>query len=337
MPESVARLEARLTELAGAPVELERPNDPEHGDYATNVAMRLAPAQRRSPRELGEELAAKAVELDEVERAEVAGPGFVNLWLAPAWFGEALGEILRAGSGFGAASPEHRQRIQVEMVSANPTGPITVASARNGAIGDSVARLLEFAAHEVEREYYYNDAGAQMEKFRDSVEAIRRGEEPPEDGYRGDYVRDLAAQEGDPVPPMLAQIEASLERFRIHFDSWALQSALEQRIGEFLPRLDTFEKDGAVWARSSAYGDDDDRVLIRSAERGGTPTYRAADVVYLADKLDRGIDRSMYVLGADHHGTRRWYAAIAQMLGYDSDRVEVLLYQLVHLTDGGLQ
>ena len=337
MPESVARLESRLSELAGAPVELERPNDPEHGDYATNVAMRLAPAQRRSPRELGEELAAKAVELDEVERAEVAGPGFVNLWLAPAWFGEALGEILQAGSGFGAASPERRQRVQVEMVSANPTGPITVASARNGAIGDSVARLLEFAGHEVEREYYYNDAGAQMEKFRDSVEAIRRGEEPPEDGYRGDYVRDLAAQEGDPVPPMLAQIEASLERFRIHFDSWALQSALEQRIGEFLPRLDTFEKDGAVWARSSAYGDDDDRVLIRSAERGGTPTYRAADVVYLADKLDRGFDRAMYVLGADHHGTRRWYAAIAQMLDYDPDRVEVLLYQLVHLTEGGLQ
>jgi arginyl-tRNA synthetase len=312
LPDSVARLEARLTELAGAPVELERPNDPEHGDYATNVAMRLAPAQRRSPRELGEEVAAKAVELDEVERAEVAGPGFVNLWLAPGWFGEALGEILQAGSGFGAASPEHRQRIQVEMVSANPTGPITVASARNGAIGDSVARLLEFAGHEVEREYYYNDAGAQMEKF-------------------------LAAQEGDPVPPMLAQIEASLERFRIHFDSWALQSALEQRIGEFLPRLDTFEKDGAVWARSSAYGDDDDRVLIRSAERGGTPTYRAADVVYLADKLDRGFDRAMYVLGADHHGTRRWYAAIAQMLDYDPDRVEVLLYQLVHLTEGGLQ
>ncbi len=335
MPESVARLEARLTELAGAPVELERPNDPEHGDYATNVAMRLAPAQRRSPRELGEELAAKTVELDEVERAEVAGPGFVNLWLAPAWFGEALGEILEAGSGFGAASPEHPERVQVEMVSANPTGPITVASARNGAIGDSVARLLELAGHEVEREYYYNDAGAQMEKFRDSVEAIRRGEEPPEDGYQGDYVRDLAAQEGDPVPPMLSQIEASLERFRIHFDSWALQSALEQRIGEFLPRLDTFEKDGAVWARSSAYGDDDDRVLIRSPERGGAPTYRAADVVYLADKLDRGFDRAMYVLGADHHGTRRWYAAIARMLDYDPERVEVLLYQLVHLTRAG--
>src|SRR5262245_49839879 len=297
--------------------------------------MRLGPAQRRSPRELGEELAAKAVELDEVERAEVAGPGFVNLWLAPAWFGEALGEILEAGSGYGGASPEHRERVQVEMVSANPTGPVTVASARNGTIGESVARLLELAGHAVEREYYYNDAGAQMEKFRDSVEAIRRGDEPPEDGYRGDYVRDLAAQEGDPVPPMLAQIEASLERFRIHFDSWALQSELEQRIGEFLPRLDTYEKDGATWARSSAYGDEQDWVLIRSADRGGTPTYRAADVVYLVDKLERGFDRAIYVLGADHHATARWYGAIARMLGYDPSRVEVLLYQFVHLTGGG--
>jgi arginyl-tRNA synthetase len=337
LPDAVARLEARLSELVGAPVELERPNDPAHGDYATNVAMQLAPVQRRSPRELGEELTTKAVELEEVERAEVAGPGFVNLWLAPAWFAEALGEILQSGGEFGGGSAARREKVQVEMVSANPTGPITVASARNGAIGDSLARLLEFAGHEVEREYYYNDAGAQMEKFRASVEAVRRGEEPPEDGYQGDYVRELAAREGDPGPPMLAQIEASLERFRIHFDSWALQSALEQRIGDFVPRLDTYEADGAVWARSSAYGDDDDRVLIRSPERGGTPTYRAADVVYLADKLDRGFDRAMYVLGADHHGTRRWYAAIARMLGYDDERVEVLLYQLVHLTRGGEQ
>jgi arginyl-tRNA synthetase len=136
---------------------------------------------------------------------------------------------------------------------------------------------------------------------------------------------------------MLQRIEASLEHFRIHFDSWALQSELEQRIAEYLPRLDTYEKEGAVWARSSAHGDEDDHVLIRSADRGGTPTYRAADVVYLADKLDRGFDRAMYVLGADHHGTRNWYAAIARMLGYDEERVEVLLYQLVHLTRGGEQ
>jgi arginyl-tRNA synthetase len=337
VPRTVGRLAAKLSELAGAPVELDRPNDPAHGDYATNVAMQLAPVQRRSPRELGDELAAAAAGLDQVERAEVAGPGFVNLWLTPAWFGEALAEILAAGDGYGEGSAAKPEKVQVEMVSANPTGPITVASARNGAIGDSVARLLEFADNEVEREYYYNDAGAQMEKFRESVEAIRRGEEPPEDGYRGDYVRELAAQAGDPVPRMLEQIEASLERFRIHFDSWALQSELERRIGEFLPRLDTYEQDGAVWARSSAYGDDDDRVLIRSPERGGTPTYRAADVVYLADKLERSFDRAMYVLGADHHGTRRWYAAVARMLGYDPERVEVLLYQLVHLTQGGLQ
>jgi arginyl-tRNA synthetase len=337
LPDPVGRLEARLSELAEAPVELDRPTDPEHGDYATNAAMQLAPARKRPPRELGEELAAAATGLDAVERAEVAGPGFVNLWLSPSWYGEALGEMLEAGQGYGSGSAARREKVQVEMVSANPTGPITVASARNGAIGDSVARLLDFAGHEVQREYYYNDAGAQMEKFRESVEAIRRGEEPPENGYRGDYVVELAREEGDAVPRMLAQIEASLERFRIHFDSWALQSELEQRIGEFLPRLDTYEQDGAVWARSSAHGDDDDRVIIRSRERGGTPTYRAADIVYLADKLDRGFDRAMYVLGADHHGTRKWYAAIAQMLGYDPERVEVLLYQLVHLTRGGEQ
>jgi arginyl-tRNA synthetase len=337
LPDAVARLAARLSELAGAPVELERPNDPAHGDYATNVAMQLAPVQRRSPRELGEELAAAAAGLEEVERTEVAGPGFVNLWLTPAWFGEALREILAAGPAFGGGSAERPQTIQIEMVSANPTGPITVASARNGAIGDSVARQLEFAGNEVSREYYYNDAGAQMDRFYASVEAVRRGEEPPEDGYRGDYIAVLAASEEDPVPKMLEQIKASLERFRIHFDSWVLQSELEKRLPEYLPRLDTYEQDGAVWARSSAYGDDDDRVLIRSPEKGGTPTYRAADVVYLADKLDRGFDRAIYVLGADHHGTRRWYAAIARMLGYDEERVEVLLYQLVHLTRGGEQ
>jgi arginyl-tRNA synthetase len=337
LPEAVSRLEARLSELAGAPVELERPNDAAHGDYATNVAMKLAPTRKRSPRELGEELAAAATGLDEVERTEVAGPGFVNLWLGPAWYEQALGEMLEAGADYGAGWAEQRERIQVEMVSANPTGPITVASARNGAIGDCLARLLAFAGHELEREYYYNDSGTQMELFRASVEAVRRGEEPPDNGYRGEYVAELARAEEDPVPRMLEQIEATLERFRIHFDSWALQSNLEGRLDEFLPKLDTYEKDGAVWARSSAYGDDEDRVLIRSAEQGGTPTYRAADVVYLVDKLDRGFDRAVYVLGSDHHGTRNWYGAVARMLGYDPDRLEVLLYQLVHLTRGGQQ
>ena len=335
MADPVAALAAKLSDLAGITVALERPSEPEHGDYATNVALRLAGERRRPPREIAEELRVAVESLSGVERAEVAGPGFVNLFLTDDWFADALGEMLGADRELGAGSGESRERIQVEMVSANPTGPLTVAAARNGAYGDAVARLLEFAGHEVEREYYYNDAGAQIDRFRASVEARRRGEEPPEGGYQGDYIRDLALRDGDPVPQMLESIEHTLERFRIHFDSFALQSELEQRISDFLPRLDTYEKDGALWARSSAYGDDDDWVLIRSQEQGGLPTYRAADVAYLADKLDRGFDRAIYVLGADHHGTRKWYAAVARMLGYEPDRVEVLLYQLVHLTKGG--
>jgi arginyl-tRNA synthetase len=336
LPDSaVSRLEDALSKLAGAPVELERPAKAEHGDYATNVALQLAGARRRPPRELAQELAAAAARLPEVERSEVAGPGFVNLWLSRPWFGEALGDVLAAGSDYGAGTAAVRERVQVEMVSANPTGPIVVSAARNGAYGDSIARLLDFAGHAVEREYYYNDAGTQVERFRESVEAVRRGVEPPENGYRGDYIADLATIDGDPVPPMLRRIEESLERFRIRFDSWALQSELAQRLPEFLPRLDTYERDGALWARSSAYGDTDDRVLIRSAEQGGQPTYRAADVVYLVDKLERGFDRAIYVLGADHHGTRDWYPAIARMLGYDPARIEVLLYQFVHLMRGG--
>ena len=333
--QSVARLEAELSELADAQVELERPNDPQHGDYATNVALRLAPVRRRPPLELAADLAEAASALPEVERAEPAGPGFVNLWLTAAWFGDALGEIVDASLDYGGGAARHRERVQVETVSANPTGPIVVSAARNGAYGDSVARLLEFAGHEVEREYYYNDAGTQVERFRASVEAARRGEEPPEDGYRGAYIQELAPLEGDPVPHMLRQIEATLERFRIHFDSWALQSELEGRISELLPRLPTYEHEGATWLRSSEYGDDQDRVIIRSAERGGRPTYRAADVVYLQDKLVRKFDRAIYVLGADHHGTRKWYSAVARMLGYEPERVEVLLYQFVHLTSGG--
>jgi arginyl-tRNA synthetase len=329
----VKALAAALAATAGTGLELERPGEPEHGDYATNVALQLAGARRRPPREIGAEIAEALSGLDAVDRAEVAGPGFVNVFLRDEWFAAALGEILAAGDTYGGGRAEPRERVQVEMVSANPTGPVTVASARNGAYGDSVARLFELAGHEVEREYYYNDSGGQMDRFRASVEAVRRGEEPPEDGYAGAYVDELAALKGDPVPLMLKEIETTLERFRIHFDSWRRQSELEQRLAEFLPRLDTYEKDGALWARSSAFGDDEDRVLLRSGDR--TPTYRAADVVYLVDKLERGFDRAIYVLGADHHGTRNWYAAVARMLGYDPDRIEVLLYQLVHLTRGG--
>ena len=331
----VTSLANAVAASAGAELELERPGEAEHGDYATNVALRLAGARRKPPREIAAEIAESATALDAVERTEVAGPGFVNLFLRDEWFVAALAEMLADGEAFGGGVPGKPERVQVEMVSANPTGPLHVAHGRNGAHGDAVARLFELAGHEVEREYYYNDSGGQMDRFRASVEAVRRGEEPPEDGYRGAYINDLAALKGDPVPLMLTEIEASLDRFRIRFDSFRRQSELELRLPELLPRLDTFEQDGALWARSSAHGDDEDRVLLRSGDR--TPTYRAADVAYLVDKLDRGFDRAIYVLGADHHGTRNWYAAVARMLGYDPERVEVLLYQMVNLTKGGEQ
>ncbi|HEU5243787.1 MAG TPA: arginine--tRNA ligase [Gaiellaceae bacterium] len=331
----VRTLAAALGEAAGAELELERPAEPEHGDYATNVALRLAGGRRQSPREIAAEIAEAAGGLAAVERAEVAGPGFVNFFLRDEWFALALGEILGDGEGFGSGTPDRKERVQVEMVSANPTGPLHVAHGRNGAYGDAVARLFALAGHDVEREYYYNDSGGQMDRFRASVDAVRSGEEPPEDGYRGAYVNELAALRGDPVPLMLKEIESTLERFRVHFDSFRRQSELEQRLPELLPRLDTYEQEGALWARSSAFGDDEDRVLLRSGDR--SPTYRAADVAYLVDKLDRGFDRAIYVLGADHHGTRNWYSAVARMLGYDPERVEVLLYQMVNLTKGGEQ
>ncbi|MCS7006983.1 MAG: arginine--tRNA ligase [Thermoleophilia bacterium] len=332
MPDPVSRLSGALSEIVGVPVTLERPSDPDHGDYATNVALRLAGVEKRPPRPIGERIAAEAVAQGLVERAEVAGPGFVNLCVADAWLVQAVQEIVEAGMGFGGGSAASPERIQVEMVSANPTGPLTVASARNGAYGDAVARLLEFAGHEVEREYYYNDAGAQIERFRASVEARRRGEEPPDDGYAGAYIDELAAAPGDPLDAMLERIEASLERFRIRFDSWARQSEVESEIPDAIALLDTYEADGAVWARTSAHGDEKDRVLIRS---DGTPTYFAADAAYIRRKLAKGFDRLVYVLGADHHGYVARLQALAEMLGHPRERVEVLVYQLVHLVEGG--
>ena len=221
------------------------------------------------------------------------------------------------------------------MVSANPTGPIPVSAARNGAYGDSVARLLEFAGHEVVREFYYNDAGAQMDRFRESVEAARRGEEPPEDGYRGAYIDELARLEGDPVQHMVRRIEESLERFRIHFDVWTLQSVIAKSAGDAIASIETYEKEGTVWARTTDYGDDKDRPLVRSSD--GSFLYFAADVAYVRDKFERGFDRLMYVLGADHHGYVARLKAAAAMLGYDVSRIEILLYQMVHLTKAGEQ
>lgn len=327
---SVDRLAARVSEVAGTEVELERPNDPAHGDFATNVALRTAPQHKRPPRELAAELAERLVELDEIERTEVAGPGFVNLWVTTEWLAGAVAEI---GPDYGSGSADPRQKIQVELVSANPAGPLTVGSARNGAYGDSVARLLEYAGNSVEREYYFNEGGRQVELFRASVDARRRGEEPPEGGYQGEYIVELARLDVDPVQYMLEEIQREVAEFRIPVDSWRRQTEIEREVPDVLPKLDTYEAEGTVWAHTSAYGDDKDRPLIRSED--GSYLYFAADVAYVRDKLERGFDRAIYVLGADHHGYVGRLKAAAAMQGYDPDRIEVLIYQLVHIVEGG--
>jgi arginyl-tRNA synthetase len=328
---AVDRLAARLSELAGAPVELERPSDPEHGDYATNIALRTAPQRKQPPRELAAELAERAQALEEIERAEVAGPGFLNLWVTSDWLADALREI---GAEYGAGSALEREKIQVELISANPAGPLTVGSARNGAYGDSVARLLDYAGHDVAREYYFNDAGRQVDLFRASVEARRSGEELPEGGYQGEYITELAALRVDPVEHMLGEIRHEVADFRIHIDTWRHQGEIEKHVAEVLPRLDTYEAEGTIWARTSAYSDDKDRPLVRSSD--GSYLYFAADVAYVRDKLERGFDLAIYVLGADHHGYVGRLKAAAAMLGYDPERIEVLIYQLVHIVEGGL-
>jgi arginyl-tRNA synthetase len=325
---ALERLEQELSRAADSPVSLERPRDPSHGDYATNVALKTAAARGKKPLEIAEELAGAAAELPGVERASVAPPGFVNLELEPSWYAEAVAEILRDGDRYGVGEPGAAQRTQVEFVSANPTGPLTVASARNAAYGDSIARLLAFAGHEVEREFYVNDTGGQIELFRESVAAVARGEEPPAEGYQGAYMTEIAAAGGDPVETMLERIRFTLDRFRVQVDSWMRQSEVEQELEAALAELPLYDSEGAKWLATTNWGDDKDRVVLRS---DGRPTYFAADLAYMRHKLARGFERLVYVLGADHHGYVGRLRAAAAAFGRDPDTVEVLIYQLVNL------
>jgi arginyl-tRNA synthetase len=357
----VSRLRAAVVEAAltvdgadvGDRLTFERPPKAELGDYSTNAAMLLAPVVGGKPREvaerisgeLGERLGATAA------RIEVAGPGFLNLFLSDRWHREAVAGILAAGDRFGARAPTG-SRLLVEFVSANPTGPLTVAGGRGAAFGDAVARLLAFAGHEVEREYYINDAGAQVRLFAESIGARMRGEDPPEGGYEGAYVGELASElaaagvgageveelERRGVETMRGRIKATLERFRVEFDTWfserSLQesSALDATIAELRESGHLYEQEGALWLRTTGFGDDKDRVLIRAT---GEPTYFATDIAYHRDKLARGFDRLVTPLGADHHGyVARMRAAVAA-LGDEPGRYEALIMQLVNVVEGG--
>jgi arginyl-tRNA synthetase len=328
---------------------LERPSRPDFGDYSTNAAMLLAPALGDPPREIAERLGEV---LDErlgpaVERVDVAGPGFLNLFMADAWYLEALASVAVAGERYGAGGATEPERINVEFVSANPTGPIHVASARHAAYGDALCRMLEYAGYRVEREYYLNDTGGQVRRFGESIQARARGEEPPADGYHGEYVAELAAAienaaEADPgelarrgIDLMVAGARASLERFRVRIDRFSSELQLFERgeVERALERVEgLYESEGALWLRTTSFGDDKDRVVRRAT---GEYTYFATDIAYHMDKLERAYDRTINVLGADHHGYMGRLRAAWQALGGDPERFEIVIMQLVSLSEGG--
>jgi len=333
---------------------LERPKQAGHGDYATNAALVLAPIVGAPPRDVAARLgdALQASLGPALSRVEVAGPGFLNLFLADAWYAQAVDWVLEAGDAFGALSPERPERVNLEFVSANPTGPLTAASGRHAAYGDALSRILTLAGHTVDTEYYFNDEGAQVRRLAESIRARARGEEPPEDGYQGDYVKELAdeipgaadmdtdalAERG--VALVVARIRTTLDAYRVHFDRWFTERTLHEgtpsAIDRALARLEEqghlYRSERALWLRTTTFGDDKDRVLVRSS---GEPTYFAADVAYHEEKLERGYDRMINVLGSDHHGyVSRMKAAIAT-LGADPDRLEIPLLQFVHIVEGG--
>lgn len=346
-------------------IALSRPPRAELGDYSTNAALLLAPVARVQPRELAERLGqALARTLGaQLERFEVAGPGFLNLYLSDEWHRCALSELLSTGERFGGGAVEPVQRIIVEFVSANPTGPMHVGHARNAAYGDALVRVLAFHGHQVEREFYVNDAGSQVRKLGESIRALARGEEVPPDGYRGDYVEDLIAELDDAsdsdaadlgkaaVKLMIAQIRRTLERFNVApFDHWQMESelhrpredlrgadgaavsAVEHSLALLQERESTYSKDGALWLRSTDHGDDKDRVLVRSS---GEHTYFASDIAYHQDKRERGFQRQIDVWGADHHGYIARMRAAYEALGGDPEELEMLIMQLVHLVRRG--
>jgi arginyl-tRNA synthetase len=348
-----------LTVAVPAHAVVERPKNREHGDYATNVAMQLAKPAGCPPREVAEIIAGRLRSASGVARVDVAGPGFLNITLDAAAQGELARTIVEVGDGYGRTETLRGQRINLEFVSANPTGPVHLGHTRWAAVGDSLRRLLEAAGADVTSEHYVNDAGVQMQRFGESLYAAATGRPTPPEGYAGDYIGEVAKELTAAHPElldlpeeqavaafreqglqlMLAQMRESLERFGVHFDVWFSERTLHEGglISEAIERLrgqgHVFESEGAVWLRTTDFGDDKDRVLIRS---NGEPTYFAADAAYYLNKRSRGFDRCVYMLGADHHGYVGRLRAIAACAGDDPARtLEVLIGQLVNLVRAG--
>ena len=363
-----ARAQADLpepTEPHDAPVTIERPADPTRGDFASNIALRLAKPYRRAPLEIAAAIAAHVATTatdpnSPIVSVEVAPPGFLNIRLADHALAATTQQILRNPTTWGRVAAEHPEHINVEFVSANPTGPLHIGNARGAFTGDLLCRVLTAAGHQVEREYYFNDFGSQVKNLGASVVAIREGCEIPEDGYHGDYVYDmakelpaevLAAAEKSGEDPawaagrwaseqVRAGIEASLDHLGCHFDVWRSESTLHNDgwVAKAVERLraagDVYEEDGAVVFRSTKYGDDKDRVILRSTD-DAAPTYFAADIGYLVEKLSRGYNRIVFIWGEDHHGYVARVKAAAQSLGFEGDHVQMILTAWVRFVRDG--
>ena len=353
-------LEQRSLDTSAVPeaVTVERPRNPEHGDYATNVALQVAKKVGLNPRELGQLLVDALGNHPAIASAEIAGPGFINLRLASDAQGQLVAQILEAGKAFGNSDLYAGKKINLEFVSANPTGPIHLGGTRWAAVGDSLGRVLEAAGAEVTREYYFNDHGGQIDRFARSLVAAAKHEPTPEDGYGGAYIQEIAAaivakqpdalngtdaevQElfrAEGVEMMFAQIKESLHEFGVDFDVYFHENSLfesgavDRAIQKLKDNGNLYESEGAWWLRSTDFGDDKDRVVIKS---DGNAAYIAGDIAYVADKFDRGHNLAIYMLGADHHGYIARLRAAAQALGYDPEAVEVLIGQLVNLVRDG--
>ena len=349
------------------PVQVERPANPEHGDFASSLAMKLARPYRRPPLAIAEAIAnellkgstspAAAGRSGLIESVEVAPPGFINVRLSDSALEQTIDRVLAGPATWGTVQVPNPQHVNVEFVSANPTGPLHIGNARGAFVGDLLARVLTAAGHQVTREYYFNDFNAQVRNLGASVLAVRAGEPIPQDGYHGDYVGDLARE----VPPEVlaeaaasddpggriglwaservrAGIEDSLERLGVHFDLWKTEGSLHREgwVARAVERLRAggyvYEQGGATWFRSTAFGDDKDRVIYRS---NGEPTYFASDIGYVTEKFSRGFDHLIYVWGADHHGTVARVRNAAEAMGYDKAAVEMILIAWVRFVREG--
>jgi arginyl-tRNA synthetase len=340
-------------------VTVERPRVREHGDYATNVALQLAKKAGLAPRDLAETVRDRLMKVQGIAAVDVAGPGFLNIHVEAGAQGEVAAQVVAAGAAYGTSQTGAGERVNVEFVSANPTGPVTLASARWAAVGDTISRLLEATGSEVAREYYFNDHGAQIDRFTTSLLARARGLEPPEDGYQGSYITEIAqqvlaahdevAEQGDEraresmraygVPLMFEEIKRTLSEFRVEFDVWFHENdlhtsgAVQKAIDRLTELGNVYEKDGALWLATTKFGDDKDRVIVRS---NGAPAYLSGDLAYYLNKRDRGFERCLILLGADHHGyVPRMMAMCAAFGDQPGKNLEIIIGQMVNLLSQG--